>query len=314
MVQLVNPFSLLAEKHVNDLVGAVEAKAESSFPAAEKKKKQDEIKKKKEKQKPPPRPVSSAAKPKSIIPISTSTGGSLKSYNGGQHQQRGPADFVSFSGSNSTNDFDQTQGSENEEAKNTKDADPDAEGWQLVQYQTRKKGPRRSGNQGQTQGAVGKNHVNVEEGIRQLQEVVKGVNGSQGVKPRRPNINGSARRKLQKQKAGVGHDQQFQVKNNAAAAAENVPADQSKSTVSYTLEEFEMMKKKNGGLNIHNELFKAHEDHSYRGQQRQRGGHRSKDKIDDVSQEATVEKADDTLFSLNPGEFPVLRLMPQRQF
>lgn len=308
MVQLVNPFSLLAEKHVNDLVGAVEAKAESSFLAA-KKKEQDEKKKKekqKQKQKPPPRPVSSAAKPKSTIPISTGTGGSLKSYNGGQHQQRGPADSVSVSSSNSTNDFDQTQGSESEEAKkNTKEADPDAEGWQLVQYQTRKKGPWSSGNHGQTQGAVGKNHVNVEEGIRQLQEVVKGLNGSQGVKPRRPNINGSARRKLQKQKAGVGQDQQFQVKNNAAAAAENVPA-QNKSTVSYTLEEFEMMKKKNGGLNIHNELFKAHEDPSYRGRQQQRGGHRSNDKIEDVSQEATVEKADDTLFSLNPGEFPVL--------
>lgn len=291
MVQLVNPFSLLAEKHVNDLVGAVEAKAESSFLAAKKKKEQDE-KKKKEKQKPPPRPVSSAAKPKS-----TSTGGSLKSYNGGQHQQRGPADSVSVSSSNSTNDFDQTQGSQSEEAKkNTKAAaDPDAEGWQLVQYQTRKKGPWSSDH----------NHVNVEEGIRQLQEVVKGLNGSQGVKPRRPNINGSARRKLQKQKAGVGQDQQFQVKNNAAAAAENVPA-QNKSTVSYTLEEFEMMKKKNGGLNIHNELFKAHEDHIYRGRQQQRGGHRSNDKIEDVSQEATVEKTDDTLFSLNPGEFPVL--------
>lgn len=290
MVQLVNPFSLLAEKHVNDLVGAVEAKAESSFLAAKKKKEQDE-KKKKEKQKPPPRPVSSAAKPKS-----TSTGGSLKSYNGGQHQQRGPADSVSVSSSNSTNDFDQTQGSQSEEAKkNTKAADPDAEGWQLVQYQTRKKGPWSSDH----------NHVNVEEGIRQLQEVVKGLNGSQGVKPRRPNINGSARRKLQKHKAGVGQDQQFQVKNNAAAAAENVPA-QNKSTVSYTLEEFEMMKKKNGGLNIHNELFKAHEDHSYRGRQQQRRGHRSNDKIEDVSQEATVEKTDDTLFSLNPGEFPVL--------
>lgn len=299
MVQLVNPFSLLAEKHVNDLVGAVEAEAESSFLAAKKKKEQDE--KKKQKQKPPPRPVSSAAKPKS-----TSTGGSLKSYNGGQHQQRGPADSVSVSSSNSTNDFDQTQGSQSEEAKKyTKAADPDAEGWQLVQYQTRKKGPWSSGNHGQTQGAVEKNHVNVEKGIRQLQEVVKGLNGSQGVKPRRPNINGSARRKLQKQKAGVGQDQQFQVKNNAAAAAENVPA-QNKSTVSYTLEEFEMMKKKNGGLNIHNELFKAHEDHSCRGRQQQRGGHRSNDKIEDVSQEATVEKTDDTLFSLNPGEFPVL--------
>ncbi|KAL6222324.1 hypothetical protein ACLB2K_005716 [Fragaria x ananassa] len=239
----------------------------------------------------------------------------------------------------SLNDVDQTKESKSEEAeKNTKEADHDAEGWQLVQHQTRKKKSPRNGNHPQTQenqGAIVNNQVDVEEGIKQIQEVARGMNGSQGVKPKKPNMNGSARRRLQKNKAGAGQDQQVQATKEAAAAdtTDTHPFKKKKKkfTVTYTLEEFEKMKK-NGHSNKSDEqphqsaesaekdnsfkgryaekdnIFKgryAEKDNSFKGRRKQKGGNRFNGDVEDVSP-ATVEKVEEILFTLVPAEFPVL--------